>query len=714
MPAAFRDSFLGISPIMNKLACTFRKWFFVLTGTLCAVVAYLVFARSTPPHLAGPTKQDPMLPFAILASAMPPLLPRNGHTMACAIVARISGCQNQKEASLDDQIDNGKSIAADLHSGPIDYQIVRTKGKGERLDRPELAVIEAAFRSGKFDLVVLDDLGRLVRGAEAVRLLGIAVDHGTRVISPNDCIDTAESTWEEDALAACRDHVSHNAHCSKRLKQKMMNRFTKRGAAPARPIPGYDVPDDAETYEDWVKRECDTPIIQEAKALLRRTLNCSVTADFFNSRGFAPGPYCTNKEWDGAMVRRFFGNPLLKGMPYRGKKHTVKHHETGRRISVLNPKGPTFYHAPHLAHLSVEEFDELNAALDQKNANFRRRFVNGQDPLFRVARRRTRFPGQIARCYYCGRGYVWGGNGQTTDLMCSGVRCWDCWNGVSFTGQLAANQVVAALITELTGLDKFDQQFLDIFQRTAGQTADLETRRSALNQREADLARQKGNLQQAIAQFGPKPLIADQIAEVERNERNLARERWELQQIEMHAAEQPPTGSELRCLLQDSLRDIALDSTDFTDLMRQLIVRFDVYAVRLLDGGHLLPRAKIRLELDGILPCGVTIPEISNLLVREFTVNLWEPTQREKYLPQIVELSRKGLTSREIAAALPEKVTQPVVLQALELAKLMQERGLDTPYEFISAPPADYKKLRRHKNPRYRFSADEGYEPQPL
>ena len=48
-----------------------------------------------------------------------PLLPRNGHTLLVGIGARISGCANQKEMSLDDQIDHGKEVAVDLYPGQI-------------------------------------------------------------------------------------------------------------------------------------------------------------------------------------------------------------------------------------------------------------------------------------------------------------------------------------------------------------------------------------------------------------------------------------------------------------------------------------------------------------------------------------------------------------------------------------------------------------------
>ena len=295
------------------------------------------------------------------------IVPRNGHTLVVGIVARISGCQNQKELSLDDQVDHGKEVVNELYQGPVEYRVVATKGKGERLDRPELAEVEAMLRTRELDLLVVEDLGRIVRGVSAAQLCGIAVDHGTRVLAPNDCIDTAEPTWEEDVISACRDHVGHNAHTSKRLKQKLMNRFAKFGGATARPIYGYIVPSGAKTYDDWQKEPTATPIYQEWFTRLREKPNCSAVADWLNGSGVPTGPYCRRKIWDGAMVRRTTANPLLKGMPSRGSKHTVKHHESGRRIAVRNPKGPQFRECPHLAHVEPATWDEVNALLKSSN-----------------------------------------------------------------------------------------------------------------------------------------------------------------------------------------------------------------------------------------------------------------------------------------------------------------------------------------------------------
>ena len=66
------------------------------------------------------------------------LKPRNGHTLVVGIVARISGCARQKDVSLEDQVDHAKEVVKELYDGEVEYRPIATRGKGERLDRPEL------------------------------------------------------------------------------------------------------------------------------------------------------------------------------------------------------------------------------------------------------------------------------------------------------------------------------------------------------------------------------------------------------------------------------------------------------------------------------------------------------------------------------------------------------------------------------------------------
>ena len=638
------------------------------------------------------------------------IVPRNQHTLVTGIVARISGCASQKEISLDDQVDHGKEEVAELYNGPAEYRVIATKGKGERLDRPELLKVEQMIRTGELDLLIMEDVGRLVRGTDAVRLWGIAVDHGTRCIAPNDCIDTIDESWEEDLISACRDHVGHNAHTSKRLKKKLMNRFRKCGGATPREIAGYLKPEGAKTYEDWQKLDSYTQTIQEGAELLLSTKNCSVVADFFNEVGFPVGKYCKRKTWYGAMVRRFYRNPTLIGKPGRGFRHTVKHHETGRRISVPNPSGPSYVEFPHLAHLDEVTFETLNATLDKENDGCGRKPVNGFDLRWRVPLTRTRFPGQHARCWYCGRHVVWGANGMTDNLMCSGSREWLCWNSIGFEGARLCHLPVDAIQKELYQLDGFDEQFAEMVREVScSVSGDQEQRWRDLRGKEAELARAKDNLVEAVCRFGPRPMLNKQLDEFEKQEKDLARQRQLLELTGSQQLDIPENVGELRTLFVEQFEQLAVDSHDFARLFRLVVPEIYVYLVRLCDGGHPVPRAKVTLNLAGIAPDALQVPSLSNSLRRELTLDLFDPLQRERIRSEAIELKATGLNQKEIASTIQERPTITAVQRAVALNRKMATLGITSPYALVVEPPADYAKLRRHMNSRYKFQPLEGY-----
>lgn len=646
------------------------------------------------------------------------LMPRNRHTLVVGVVARISGCQNQKEMSLDDQIDHAKEEVIELYKGFVEYRIIATIGKGESLDRPELVDIERMVRTRELDLLIMEDVGRLVRGAEAVRLWGIAVDHGTRCLAPNDCLDTADESWEEDLLAACRDHVGHNAHTSKRLKKKLMNRFKKFGGAAALPISGYVKPDGAASYEDWHKDDAATPIIVEGLKLLKATLNGAVVGDFFNSAKFATGPYCKNKEWEGPATLRFFRNTLLSGRPCRGYRHTVKHNETGRRVSVKNVEcEPAIYECPHLAHIDPVEQDELIRMLAVKNANIGRETINGVDPLFQRSKKRTKFPGQYARCWYCGRHFVWGGNGVTKNLMCTGARHWRCWNSIGFDGHLAAERIVAALTAEMHRLDRFDVQFAEMIRMTQQRTSNAPADRwRKLLADEADFDRHRKNVLAAIVEYGTRPMLHDELNALEAKEAELKKERRYLESLQGRELALPESVAEMRELLLEEFVGATLESPEFGTLLQQLVPEFHVYLVRLCDGGHLLPRARVKLDLTGHIEDAQFVPELNETFCKVVTIDLFEkPPQRERIRCDAVNMAAAGMTQRAISRSLKDESPKlPVVQEALALDRQLREKQMTSPYVVVSEPPSDYRKLRRHRNPKYRFEPLEEYQRPPL
>ena len=639
------------------------------------------------------------------------LKPRNGHTLIVGNVCRISGCANQKEQSSVDQQDHAKEAVKELYDGQVEFDVISTVGKGESLDRPELERIKTALASGKYDLFIFDDLSRLILGGEAARLLGVGVDHGTRSICLDDGIDTIEPTWEEDALNACSENVAHNERTSKRIKQKTANRFRRFGGPTGRPITGYIVPEGAKTYPEWRKVETATPVIQQGKEILKKDLDYSPVADFFNEQEFPVGPYCRRTKWDGKMVCRFYSNSLLKGKPQRSAKHTVKKYDTGRRVSVTNPNGPNYFDAPHLANMSEEEFDELQKVLAAAHAHHGRPKLNGVDPLLGRPRKHSQFPGLHSQCYYCGCHYVWGGNGITDHLMCSNSRERHCWHTIGFSGPVLSEKLVAAICSQLPRLDEFDQQFAALVATAetavASQSADSWAQ---LRHDEDVLTKEKANLLDTIKLLGPRPMVAEAVKALEIEEGKLLLRQHKLERRREERLNLPESPSAMRGMLEEEFRRLTVESPAFGNLMRSLVPEIYVYAVRLCDGSHLLPRAKIRLNLAGTFPDVNLVPGLGNLLSQDLTLDLFDPPQRERIREAAVGFAAGGLGLRAIAQAIAEKPTSTAVHDALALQRKMISLGLDSPYVTVFEPPADYPKLRRHKHARYQFKPRDGYQ----
>ncbi len=640
------------------------------------------------------------------------LKPRNGHTLIVGVPCRISGCANQKEASLDDQQDNARAEIAERYQGAVDFRVIAAIGKGERLDRPELEQIEKAYSSSEYDVFVYDDLSRLIRGGDAVRLLGIGVDNGTRSICINDGIDTADETWEEDALTACSENVALNQRTSMRIKQKTMNRFKKFGATAKRPIYGYIVPEGAKSFDEWQKDPAAEKYIHEGARVLRETRNGESVADYFRENQVPVGPCARNDSWDGTMVLRYYRNPLLKGLPQRGRMATVKHHGSGKRQSKKNPKGPTYYEAPHLAFFEPAAFDDLVSLLAESNAKYCRKKVAGVDPRANVPRKRTRFPGQHACCWYCGRTFNWGGNGDAGHLMCSGSHKYQCWNSIHIDGAIVVDRIRTAITDVLYQLEGFDEQFRQIVHDASRNSGDQSL--AQLKQIEADeaqLAREKLNLLASIKQIGPMQMLLDEIGAIEGRERDLARRRFLIDKSAKQPLRLPQSVAELRADLEAQIQPLNVESCEFGSLLRRIVPEFHVYLVRLIDGGHPLPRARVKLAFNGIAADVARVTALDDLLTRVLTIDLFEPPQRERIRLESVQLESQGLHQREIARQIREQPKQAAVFAALALHRQMVGLGLDSPYVVLREPPSDYSKLRRHRNRKYLFGVLDGYVP---
>jgi hypothetical protein len=172
----------------------------------------------------------------------------------------------------------------------------------------------------------------------------------------------------------------------------------------------------------------------------------------------------------------------------------------------------------------------------------------------------------------------------------------------------------------------------------------------------------------------------------------------------------PPSIAELRRGLESELQQLATTSMEFGSLLRLLVPEFQIFLVRLCDGGHLLPRARVKIHLAGSIRDAPSVPGLLEMLSHESVVDLFVPPQRAQIRETAVGLAAPGVTQKQIAERIPGCPTATAVGDAIALQRKMDLLGLTSPYVLVEEPPSDYPKLRRHRNPKYKFAAINGYE----
>ncbi len=93
------------------------------------------------------------------------------------------------------------------------------------MTREDFLKATEAVESGKYDFVIAEDLGRIVRRVHAVLFAEACVDNGTRLIGINDHIDTADPNWRSNAFFAAMHHERSNKDTSDRIKRTLTHRF---------------------------------------------------------------------------------------------------------------------------------------------------------------------------------------------------------------------------------------------------------------------------------------------------------------------------------------------------------------------------------------------------------------------------------------------------------------------------------------------------------
>lgn len=640
--------------------------------------------------------------MSFFGELQPPLHPRNGSVAKIVVVTRVSspGLGRQDERSLEDQLAMHHEWLDRCVDVSFEIIEISGSGSGEWLGRAEYLELTELVEAEEVDLVLTEDLGRILRRMHAHLFAEHCVDHGTRLIAVNDNVDTAQHGWQDSSIMASWHHERSNRDTSDRIKRTANHRFSQGGCA-AFPIAGYIKPPGSKNDSEWKKDPDWEPVLIEWFRMLDEDqATFSEIADWLNTQRIPTGPHCRNDHWDGPMVGRVSRNHLLKGVRLRNQMKSERNGQ-GKYVSVkAAPHELKRRHVPHLAFFDESYYDRVISEVDARNAHYRRKGVNGKDTRRRVPKKRTRFPGQSLVCGICGRGFVFGGHGQKDRLMCSGARQHKCWNGVSVDGPLAAERIASAVLDVVENLPEFDEQFLSVIEEEQTQLeSGRKTKRQELCSQIARCERELENLTQFVRDGDSSDHIRSALRECEDKLKHDQAELCALEQ-QMPRRLEIPTLDELKSVARSELTQCSAYSWEFCRIMQKLTKRIVLFPYRLCNGGDIVLKARFRLMIGECLRDRQLCEVLRTPLEREIDVNLFDPPDRERVREQIAFL-RQSHTLRKSASI--AGVDYAVAERATKLQRFMESQSRTDPYDPVTEPADDMGRLRRHKHARYEF-----------
>lgn len=631
----------------------------------------------------------------------PMLKPRWENDLIVVFVVRISG-PNQDIKSLDDQKSLLLRWLRHHYDGPVRIKVIKSRGKGELLGRPELKRVRKVIRSGKADLILMEDLGRMVRRYRALEMCEQCEDSETRLIALNDSVDTFQEGWQSNSLFAIHRHEQANRDTSRRIKRTLLNRFLN-GELLGPMIAGYEVPEGATHDSQVVVTPQAYEAYDKAFSLLEDGGTYSEVADYFNEIGFPTGPECRTDQWNHCMASRVLRNTTLKGVREWNNHITRRENRTGRYISEKAPADKVARrNCPNLVIIAPERFDRVWADLTERNARFKRRTLpTGNDPLRHRPKKRTVWPGQHLTCSCCGSRLVYGAHGVKDSLVCTAAREYRCWQSTSVKASVARQKIADAIWGEMEAMSDFTAEMRAALEAARlTQASEAGARRIDLDRRQADLTRRIGNVSSTIEETGPSKILNASLSRMEREQEELDREREELQRLESTKLALPEL-DEIRSGIRSMLDDIMAGSQPAVRLLKRMIPQIVIRPYQLIDGGRIFLRAEFTLDLAAGWKVDVHDTEG---LKRHLVVDLFEPVQREAVRADVVRLRQEGLTEAAIAKQLGVTVT--AAQRAAALQRLMDKLSVHSAYRELMAPP-EQSRLRRHLHNRFRQEGDD-------
>lgn len=138
-----------------------------------------------------------------------PLAPKNRRKLLVLFVCRISTV-HQDIRSLADQEALCREWLTQHTDLETEIVVIAGRGSGEDLQRTDYQRACDEVASGRYDLVLVEDLGRICRRIHALLFCEECQDHETRLVAINDGIDTVTDGWR---MSFFRLRQARNKQC---------------------------------------------------------------------------------------------------------------------------------------------------------------------------------------------------------------------------------------------------------------------------------------------------------------------------------------------------------------------------------------------------------------------------------------------------------------------------------------------------------------------
>ena len=600
------------------------------------------------------------------------------------VIGRVSTPQ-QNLTNIEASYEDDERYLRSLYSDEIHIKRLGEQGSGWKVNRATINEALEEIKTGKWDVVVAEDLGRAYRNPQFQYMIAhLCVDHDTRLICPGDHLDTGESMWEASLGTAVLRHALHVPDTRRRVKRTATYAFHRGGMVLKTPFAYRRLTEEeAESGEHGPKGlrlariSSDTPIIQEMRNRVLRGESYADIARWLNDTGIPVPPYVTCGRWTGRLVADLLRNKLLQGVRTFREMEYQLIFSSGEHRRKRNP-APEVECIPELAHLTKEEQDELWAAMDRHAP------PRGPHPRKGTARKHSYWPGQHLRCAICGAELHWCGRSKLkcSNVLPGGPRT--CWNHVQVNAEQVRGKLLPSLLSFLRSRPELQNLLIDAawseFQRA---TSRSRREQDGLEHRRQELLKDRERIMSLLIKHSESEGLHQRLDATESELRGLQSaidQKRALDQTQAHYL----TRDDLAERLDQVVLHLARTSYNFRSLLRRTFPDFLVMPVQALDTHQVHPRVKL-----------VVPPFEEGKPATTIVVDAFDAPKQIRYAVECQRL--KELHPDKTLAQIGQMlgVSKKVVCDALKFARLMVDRNATEPYIELTAKPEKASRWRQ-------------------